>query len=146
MSTCLPLRILIVEDNEDVGEMLCLLLEAWGHRAELRTDGVAGAMAAIASHYDLLILDLGLPGIDGFEVARRVRETRGREPLIVALSGYTLPEHVQLARAVGFDHHLGKPIGDEALRRVLRIAKRRRDVDAVMSGEVEVLDDVMQRA
>lgn len=131
------LRVLVVEDNEDVGEMMVLLLRAWGHEVELRADGLSGLDAARSEDFDLLVLDLGLPGIDGFELARRVRALpTPREPVLVALSGYSLPEHVARARQAGFDRHLAKPIDDAKLRAMLRLARRRRDRPLTVSSEI----------
>jgi len=147
MAPSSQLRVLVVEDNEDVGEMLALLLESMGCQVELRRDGRAGLTTGLAHAFDLAILDLGLPELDGFEVARGLRGgSRGHELTIVALSGYTQPEHVQRARAVGFDRHLAKPISDHALRAVLRFAQRRRDRESTSSVECDRIDDVIGRA
>lgn len=141
------LRVLVVEDNEDVGEMLALLLESLGCVVELRRNGREGLAAGVSQPFDLAILDLGLPEIDGFEVARGLRAgPRGRDLTIVALSGYTQPEHIQRAREVGFDRHLAKPISDSALRAILRIAQRRRDRESTATAESELVDDVLGRA
>lgn len=122
------LRVLIVEDNEDVGDMLALLLETHGCSVVLRRDGRSGLEAARTHGLDLAILDLGLPELDGYELARGLRESpAGRDLLIVALSGYTQPEHVRRARDVGFDRHLPKPIGDTAITALLGLAESHRD-------------------
>ena len=135
------LRVLVVEDNEDVGEMLALLLESMGCTVELRRDGRAGLTAGLSATFDLAILDLGLPELDGFEVATGLRAgPQGADLTIVALSGYTQPEHVQRARAVGFDRHLAKPISDSALRSILRFAQRRRDRESTSSVETDRVD------
>ena len=115
-----PTRVLLVEDNEDAAESLRLLLEVLGHRVRVTHNGADALEAARANPPDLMLVDIGLPGIDGYEVARRVR----RDPLLraltlVALTGYGQAEDRQRALAAGFDHHLVKPVEPERLEDIM---------------------------
>jgi len=114
-------RVLIVEDHPDGREMLRLLLELHGHIVEAAADGREGVAKALAWAPEVAILDIGLPVLDGFEVARRVRAALGRGVLLIALSGYDLPEYVRRAFEAGFDHHLVKPADTGRLLRLLQL-------------------------
>lgn len=117
-------RVLIVEDNPDVGRTLLDLCKMWGHDGDLRSDGVSGAQAILELRPDVALVDIGLPGIDGYEVARRVREDpRGRGLFLVALTGYGSAEQRKQALASGFDVHLVKPVNIDKLERLLGSAR-----------------------
>jgi signal transduction histidine kinase/CheY-like chemotaxis protein len=104
-----PRRIAIVEDNEDVRDLLRLKLRRLGHTVVDAADGVDGVRVVLEQRPDLALVDLGLPGIDGFEVARRVREQLGTDVILVAVSGFGQPEDKRRALEAGFDEHLTKP-------------------------------------
>ena len=109
-------RILLVEDHPDVAEACAILLRLLGQQVETAASGPAALEAAERLCPDLILLDLGLPGMDGFEVARRLRSTPcGRSARLVALTGYGQPADRARSRAAGFDEHLVKPLGREAL-------------------------------
>ena len=109
-------RVLLVEDNGDAGESLMMLLELLGHRARMVHHGSAALEAARADPPDVMLVDIGLPGIDGYEVARRVRQDPAlRHVVLVALTGYGRDEDRQRALGAGFDHHLVKPVNPETL-------------------------------
>lgn len=108
-------RVLIVEDNADARESLRTLLEVLGHEAHEASDGEAGIAAASALGPDVVFVDIGLPRVDGYEVARRLRAAGGAMRL-VALTGYGRDEDVQRARSSGFDAHLLKPASVEQIR------------------------------
>ena len=115
-----PTRVFVVEDNVDAALTLVDLLEIWGYEARVVHDGLSAVEVVPDFHPDVVLLDIGLPGIDGYEVARRLR----RRPelsglLIVAVTGYGQDSDRQRAREAGFDHHLVKPLDLEALRRLL---------------------------
>ncbi|UQA63106.1 hybrid sensor histidine kinase/response regulator [Polyangium aurulentum] len=114
-----PLRILVVEDNDDFSELLEGLLDLWGHSVRRAKDGGEGLALAQGGGFDLAIVDIGLPVLDGFELARRLR-AGGAQMKLVALSGYGQPADVEQAMAAGFDAHLTKPITAEALEASLR--------------------------
>src|SRR5207248_1961857 len=113
-------HILVVEDNEDAREMLRCLLEELGHRVDCAEDGPTGVTRALAVKPEVLIVDIGLPGMDGYGVARRVRDALGKDVLLVALTGYGQPDDRRLAGEAGFDQHLTKPVMLESLERLLR--------------------------
>jgi two-component system, sensor histidine kinase len=104
-------RILIVEDNADVRDGLVELCQMWGHEVFTAGDGIEGVRVALERRPDIAFVDIGLPGLDGYEVARQIRAaSAGQDLLLVALTGYGSRE--QKARAIesGFDHHLVKPV------------------------------------
>src|SRR5262245_10839281 len=104
------LRVLVVDDNADTADTLATLLELEGHQVKLAHDGPTALAAAATFRPDAVVLDLGLPGMDGFEVARRLRDRAGGNgPVLVAVSGYGQDEDRHRARQAGFDHHLVKP-------------------------------------
>src|SRR6185369_1200949 len=113
-------RILVVEDNADAAESLAMVLGVWGHRVEVALDAMAALDYAERFTPDVIISDVGLPGMNGYELARRLRDhpTFGRAVLI-ALSGYARDEDRRQALAAGFDHHLVKPPDLDALAELL---------------------------
>jgi CheY-like chemotaxis protein len=115
-----PRRVLLVEDNADVRDGLRLLLEEWGHRVEEAVDGPSGVARALDVRPDVALVDIGLPGIDGYAVARQIREAPGGgEIRLVALTGYGQPEDRRRALDAGFDTHLVKPVDPDDLLRLL---------------------------
>ncbi|WP_426112795.1 PAS domain-containing protein [Massilia sp. PWRC2] len=114
------LRVLVVDDNADAADSLAALLELMGHHSRVAFDGRAGLALAQSMQPDLVILDIGMPGMNGHEVARAIRASAGLEQvLLVALTGWGAPADVALAVSAGFDHHLTKPVSIEALERAL---------------------------
>jgi signal transduction histidine kinase/ActR/RegA family two-component response regulator len=113
-------RVLVVEDNRDAAETLSELLAAWGHEVHVAHDGGEGIELAQALHPDVVLLDIGLPGADGYEVCARLRRSPGLERTqIVAVTGYGQSSDRERSRAAGFHQHLVKPIDAADLRRVL---------------------------
>ena len=109
-----------MEDNDDARESLRLLLQLDGHEVMAAGSGEDGLDHAQSREFAIALVDLGLPGIDGFEVARRLRAmARGTEVRLVAISGYGQPLDRKRAQAAGFDAHLVKPVDTEVLRTVL---------------------------
>jgi CheY-like chemotaxis protein len=103
-------RVLLVEDNPDVAEMLAAYLQELGHEVIQAHDGRAGLDAALRHRPEVIVCDIGLPGLDGYEIARRVREASGPQPcVLIAVSGYGDSTDRERARMAGFDHHLTKP-------------------------------------
>jgi two-component system CheB/CheR fusion protein len=118
-AAALPKRILIIDDNADASEALSMLLANEGHQVETRLDGVSGLSAAATFSPDVVLLDIGLPGMDGYEVARRLRGSESnRSVILVAVTGYGLPADRRRSAEAGFDHHLTKPVDYEALIRL----------------------------
>ncbi|MDB5828274.1 MAG: putative signal transduction histidine kinase [Variovorax sp.] len=113
-----PARILVVDDNVDAAGMLQTLLELSGYEVELALDGIAGLAAFESKHFAFVLCDIGLPGLDGYEVARRIRErTAGKSPVpyLIALTGYDAAEDRARAIAAGFDRHFAKPVDIDEL-------------------------------
>ncbi len=110
------IRVLIVDDNVDSAESLAMLLKLWGHDVRTAYEGRSALMAAQEGWPDLVLLDLGLPEMDGYEVARRLCEELGSaRPRLVAITGYGQKEYRRQSQQAGFDHHLVKPVGSEDL-------------------------------
>jgi signal transduction histidine kinase len=114
--------ILLIEDNDDVRTSLEDALALSGHRVRSAPDGPQGLALARARPPEIALVDIGLPEVDGYEVARQLRKEYGRAPFLVALTGYGRPEDRSRAKEAGFDLHLTKPVDLEHLQRVLRIA------------------------
>ncbi|GAC1394820.1 MAG: hypothetical protein NVSMB47_04700 [Polyangiales bacterium] len=108
-------RVVLVEDSEDIRTTLAMLLEVAGYRVTTASDGPAGAKSIVEARPDVAFVDIGLPGFDGYEVARRVRAAVGSSVRLVALTGYGQFEDRRRAQEAGFDHHLTKPVGLEDL-------------------------------
>lgn len=115
-------NVLVVEDNADNRDTLVMLLESFGHDVVAAEDGPSGVRAAEAVRPDVAIVDIGLPGFDGYEVCRRLRELLGEEVTLVALTGYGQAEDRERARAAGFDVHLTKPADVETVAAVVEHA------------------------
>jgi len=114
-------RILIIDDNADVADSLALLLSLSGHTVTTAYDGAAGVAAALRERPEMVLIDIGLPGLDGFEVARRLRQDEGlRGAHLVALTGFDDPEVRQRVREAGINRHLVKPVDPAALERLIR--------------------------
>lgn len=118
-STATPRHILIIEDNSDARETLALLLQMLGHQAATAATGPDGVTRALADRPQVVLIDLGLPGLDGFEVAHQIRAALGDEVLLVALTGYAQEEDRRRTHDAGFNAHLSKPVELEELNRVL---------------------------
>ena len=114
------LHVLVVDDNVDAAESLAVLLEMTGHAVRLAYDGPSALQAVIAHRPDLVLLDIGLPGLDGFEVAQKIRRQASLSDIVlVALTGYGQDGDRQRALDVGFDYHLVKPADFGAIEQIL---------------------------
>jgi signal transduction histidine kinase len=115
-----PCRVLIVEDNDDTRQMLHAALTFSGHEVREARDGASGIAAATESPPDVALIDIGLPDLDGYEVARRLRAAPGGRRIgLVAITGYGQAEDQRRAFDAGFDAHLTKPVAPERLRQVM---------------------------
>ena len=120
------LRVLVVEDNVDAAESLAILLRMFGHQAQVVHTGMAGLEAATAYQPNVILLDIGLPGMDGYEVAKRLRQqATSKNVPVIAMSGYAMKEELMPFREAGFDQYLVKPVEPERLQQLLaNVAKR----------------------
>ena len=115
-----PLRVLLVDDNVDTVLSFSLLLEACGHHVRTARDGLEAVQAALDYRPDLVLLDIGLPGLNGYEVAKRLRQDPGfANVVLVAVTGYGQNADRQASMEAGFNHHLVKPARLEQLQRIL---------------------------
>lgn len=118
------LQVLVVDDNQDSAETLGLLLDLVGYKTSMAHDGEDALRKAVELQPDVVLLDIGLPKLNGYEVARRIRlEPWGARPILVAITGWGQTEDIDLARNAGFDHHLVKPVDADAL---LKLIERRK--------------------
>jgi CheY-like chemotaxis protein len=117
-----PRHVLLIEDSEDNLEMMRELLEMEGFRVDVATDGAQGIERALALRPSIAIVDIGLPEMDGYEVARRVRAALGDRITLVALTGYGQPDDFERATQAGFDVHLTKPVNLAELEQILGAA------------------------
>jgi two-component system CheB/CheR fusion protein len=115
-----PQRILIVEDSVGAAAALAELLELEGHQVWVAHDGAAALAAALSCRPEVVLCDIGLPGMDGYEVARRLRqELHLEDTLLIALTGYGQEEDRRRSQAAGFAHHLVKPVDVATLAALL---------------------------
>ncbi len=119
-------RILVIEDNADNREMMRILLESSGHQVHEAADGVLGVEKAVQLEPDTVLIDIGLPGIDGYEVARQIRAKLRDRSRLIALSGYGQEKDRRLAFDAGFDDHLLKPVDPTRLLAVLSAPRAQR--------------------
>jgi CheY-like chemotaxis protein len=113
-------HILIVEDNEDSALSLQMLLEALGYSADVVHDGEQAVGAAAGRRPDIILMDIGLPGMNGYEAARRIRNEQGDASiLIVALTGWGQEPDRRRSADAGIDHHLVKPLNLDQLKQIL---------------------------
>jgi PAS domain S-box-containing protein len=114
------LRVLVVDDNINAADSLATLLELAGHEVRVAYEGEAALLVAEAFKPQIVLLDIGMPGMDGYEVGRLLREKpQTRSALLVAITGWGGPEDLRRSKEAGFDHHLVKPVEPAALQRLL---------------------------
>jgi PAS domain S-box-containing protein len=113
-------RVLVVDDNRDAADTLTALLRAWGHEALTLYDGQSVVSVVAKQRPDVVLLDIGLPKVDGYELARELRRSEtSRHTVLVAFTGYGQEEDRRRVREAGFDHHLLKPLDPEALEKII---------------------------
>ena len=130
-----PLRILIVDDNRDSADMLATLLKFSGHETHTAHDGLAAVDAAANLQPDVVFLDIGLPIMNGYEAARRIRDRQlDKGPVLVALTGWGQDDDRRRSEKAGFDAHLVKPVDDAILGKLLmELGTRKRRADSTAS-------------
>jgi CheY-like chemotaxis protein len=112
-----PKRVLVVDDNKDAAESMSMLLEMWGHQVVYAYDGPTALETARKWQPEAVFLDIGLPGMDGYQVAERLRELpQGKDAILIAITGYGHDDDRRRSRRAGIDHHLVKPVAPDALR------------------------------
>ncbi len=118
-----PLRVLVVDDYDDARDSMCMMLRIWGCQAEPAADGPQALAAAAAFRPNVVLMELAMPGMDGYETAWRLRELP-EPPLLVAVTGYGRDEDRRRTRLAGFAAHVVKPAEPEELRALLGRAAR----------------------
>jgi CheY-like chemotaxis protein len=116
-------RVLVIEDNPDIRESLGMLLKLWGHGVDYADSGPDGVERADRLRPDIALIDIGLPGLNGYEVARQIRKLNtnwAREVKLVALTGYGRDEDREKAAECGFNSHLVKPVDPDVLAELLK--------------------------
>jgi CheY-like chemotaxis protein len=113
------LRVLAVDDDPDTAASTALLLTVWGHEVRTARDGTAAVRAAAHFRPDVVFLDLGLPDMDGCEVARQIQRQAEKPPVIICLSGSGRDEDRCRSQQAGCEHHVLKPADPEELKRLL---------------------------
>jgi PAS domain S-box-containing protein len=122
-SAARPLQVLVVDDNLDAAKILQMLVQESGHRVRMAHTGPAALQAALDDRPDVVLLDIGLPLLDGYEVAKRIRqEPKLRDTVLVAITGYEREGDRQRSQQAGFDHHLVKPADFRKVREILAAA------------------------
>ena len=115
-----PSRILIVDDNRDSARTMARILELDGHDVFCVYNGLAVSEQVATFHPDVLLVDIGLPGLDGYQVARKIRQDFAKETLmLIAVTGYGGEDNHARAKGAGFDHYLVKPVNLKALQEIL---------------------------
>lgn len=122
-TTSAPRHIVLIEDNADIRDLLRLKLNHLGHTVETAEDGVKGLETVLSAKPDIALVDIGLPGLDGYDLARQVREKLGNDVYLVALTGYGQADDRKRALEAGFDVHLTKPADMVDLQNVLARAR-----------------------
>jgi CheY-like chemotaxis protein len=113
-------RVLVVDDNHDAAQSLAMMLRVMGHDTQTAFDGLEAVHAAATYRPDVVLLDIGLPRMDGYEVARQIRKREwGNTMLLTALTGWGQDEDKERSKVAGFDHHLTKPVDPETLSKLL---------------------------
>lgn len=136
-----PKRILLIEDNPDARETFRMMLELAGHEVLEAAEGRSGLELLRSALPDIAVIDVGLPGLDGYEIASRFRrEPQSSRVMLVALTGYGTPEARERSRQAGFDHHLIKPVDPDVLREIMGtgIASRASREPGASPGAVRV--------
>ena len=113
-------RVLIADDNRDVTEVFEIMLTMMGHTVESAHDGIEAVEKAAGFHPDVIILDIGMPGLNGYDAARRIRETdTGKKAVLIAITGWGDAKDKRQSDEAGFNHHLVKPVDPLALAELL---------------------------
>jgi CheY-like chemotaxis protein len=123
-------RILIVDDNADAAESLGMLLEARGDEVRIAYDGIEALDVEAVFHPEVVLLDIGMPRLSGYDVAKRIRTGRGGGVLLIAITGWGQEDDRERAREAGFNHHFTKPVDFETLLGIIDRESPKRAVHA----------------
>jgi CheY-like chemotaxis protein len=142
-------RVLVVDDNEDAADTLAMLMRLWGHEVRTAYSGEDALESALAYRPDCMLLDIRMPGMDGYALARRLRQQPAlSRSQLVALSAYSSEEHSRRASEAGFDHYLVKPADPTALeglltmlQQALKLAER---TEALASKNVQLAKETKE--
>jgi len=116
-----PLRVLVVEDDADTADSMAILLRLYSHEVQVARDGAAAMRLLAGSQLDVVLLDIGLPRVDGWQLAKEIRShCNVRRPFLIAISGYGAQADQTRSQEVGIDMHLVKPVEPELLQQILR--------------------------
>jgi CheY-like chemotaxis protein len=122
----LPMRVLVADDNRDNAMSWAILIEGMGHQVAVAYDGLSAVQSASLMQPQVLLLDIGMPHLDGYEVARRIRATDwGQDAYLVAVTGWGQAKDRAMAKEAGFDEHYTKPLDPDHLETLLRKASHR---------------------
>jgi CheY-like chemotaxis protein len=117
-------RVLIVDDNQDAANSMAMLVQALGGTAHTAYDAVSGLGALAEFRPDIVVLDIGMPGVDGYELCQQIRRRPAdRHIVVIALTGWGHPQDKQRALDVGFDAHLTKPVDPAAFQELLTVSR-----------------------
>ena len=118
-------RLLVVDDNRDAAESMSMLLEMWGHDVAYAYDGPSALETAEQWQPQAVFLDIGLPGMDGYEVAEKLRKLpHAKDAVLIAITGYGQEDDLLRSQRAGIDHHLIKPVAPDALRSLIDSLQR----------------------
>jgi CheY-like chemotaxis protein len=113
-------RLMVIDDNKDAAESMSMLFELWGHEVICVYDGRTALETAAKYRPDAVFLDIGLPGMDGYEIAERLRDLpQSARTILVAITGYGQDDDRRRSREAGIDHHLIKPVAPETLQKLI---------------------------
>ena len=119
------LRVLVAEDNEDSATTMAVLLRLYGHEVEVASDGLSALRAVRANPPDVVLLDIGLPKMDGWQIARKIRSRiTWKRPLLIAITGHGDQAAQSRSSEAGIDLHLVKPVDPQMLEQVLQRSRR----------------------
>jgi CheY-like chemotaxis protein len=114
------LRVLVVEDDPDTADSMEMLLRLYAHDVQVARDGVIALRAVLDGHPDVVLLDIGLPKLDGWQLAKEIRSRTGKKrPFLIAISGYGMQADQMRSQEAGIDLHLVKPVEPEMLQEIL---------------------------
>jgi CheY-like chemotaxis protein len=113
------LHVLVVDDQDDIAETMAILIRLYGHEVDTASSGAAALTAAQAKTPDVVLLDISMPGMNGYDVAKQFRSMFGYKLLLIAITAYGSAEAKRRCLAAGFDDHFVKPVNPEFVRRLL---------------------------